>query len=105
MRSKLVRDFIPDIVGMYGHVSGHRVTFQRIEGPELQFALEDKLQEEFAEFVLNPCAEELADLIEAATALTQFFPETAQVRKTKALQKGRFEEGWLMIPQEDSGGT
>ena len=98
MRSKLVRDKIPEIVGMYdGHVSGKPVAFSQVETPgERQAALECKLQEEYAEFVLNPSAEELADILEVVEALKEFFPETDHIRQTKALQKGRFEEGWIM---------
>lgn len=98
MRRKLVRDRIPEIVGMYGHVSGQPVVFEQIEGVELQEELERKVQEEAAEFLLNPSAEELSDLLEAAEALKEFYPEVDKLRSNKALQKGRFDEGWLMLP-------
>jgi predicted house-cleaning noncanonical NTP pyrophosphatase (MazG superfamily) len=102
MRPKLVRDKIPEIVGMYGHVSGKQVRFYQIEPEDLQVELERKLLEEVAEFLLSPCSEELADILEAAEALKRFYPDTAQVKNLKALQKGGFEEGWMMAPVPES---
>lgn len=98
MKKKLVRDRIPEIVGSYGHVSGEKVRFEQIDGPDLKEALERKLQEEAAEFLLKPNAEELADIIEVVEALKEFYPETERVRSRKALQKGRFNEGRFMLP-------
>lgn len=97
MRRKLVRDNIPEIIGMYdGHVSGKPVAFSKSPPERLKEELEKKLQEEAAEFLLEPSAEELADILEVVEALKKHYPEVDKVRQTKALQKGRFKEGWIM---------
>lgn len=101
IRRKLVRDKIPEIIGMYGgHVSGQPVTFEQIPLEDLREALERKLQEEAAEFLLDPSTEELADILETCEALKSFYPDVNSVRRAKALQKGRFEEGWVMVLDE-----
>lgn len=96
IRSKLVRDRIPELVGVNGHVSGHSVSFKQITGEELKEELQRKLQEEAAEFLLNPSSEELADILECVESLRKFYPDFESVKEIKALKKGQFEEGWFM---------
>lgn len=102
MRSKLVRDKIPEIVGMYGHHSKKTAHFKKVESHRaMKELLEAKLQEEAAEFLLDPSAEELADIIEVIEALRPFFPKVDDVRETKALQKGTYEHGYVMTLGDD----
>lgn len=100
MTGKLVRDRIPDIIRATGL---HPVTRQ-LTGGELVRALRAKVDEELAEFdraeAGHAMAEELADVIEALSALGESLGISADwvstVRAAKAAERGTFLRGlWL----------
>ena len=87
---KLVRDHIPSIIQASGrqcrvHQAGDREYVQR---------LQEKVLEEWAEFLENPCPEEAADLYEVLSALFSFHgfdPEDIEtLRQAKQKKNGGF---------------
>lgn len=90
--NKLVRDKIPDIIT---RKSGKAVT-RILPQEEYMLALYDKLQEEMAEFLQDPNAEELADILEVIYALAPLvagsLQELEKVRAAKAEERGAFDK-------------
>lgn len=93
---KLVRDKIPKIMGSKG------VTFKvHIVNPdEHECYLNKKLQEEFDEFKQDPCAEEMADIMEVLNAMCLFykldFEDVLKTKSKKREEKGAFEKGIIL---------
>lgn len=67
--NKLVRDNIPDIIKADGGKCKTRVA----KKDEFEFLLNSKLSEEVHEFFQNPCAEEIADILEVIEALLKLY--------------------------------
>ncbi len=95
--NKLVRDKIPQIIEAGG---GSCVTRKLSRNEYLQ-ALDQKLDEELAEYHEDQNIEELADLLEvlyaAAVARGYTLEQLEQVRKEKALARGGFEKRVLLL--------
>ena len=89
---KLVRDRIPDIIA----ASGRKCETRILSDSEYIRALNDKLDEELAEFHEAQNLEELADLTEVIRALSSalgFSPEQLEeLRREKAENRGGFEQ-------------
>jgi len=62
---------------------------------EIQGRLYDKLDEECLEFKLNPCIEELADIMEVLEAIAKFqnisLREVIEYKKKKKIMAGGFD--------------
>lgn len=90
--NKLVRDKIPEIITVKGGTANTRV----LDEEEYIEALEEKLREEVIEYVDQPSAEELADILEIVYALGELQGlkphDIEDVRKTKAEERGSFKE-------------
>jgi predicted house-cleaning noncanonical NTP pyrophosphatase (MazG superfamily) len=94
--NKLVRDYIPHILQQ----QGLKFTIHTVSGDEYLTRLQDKLQEEVAEYIANPCLEELADITEVIYALVRaqghephaFTYELNHKRR----QRGGFEKGIVL---------
>ena len=90
--NKLVRDKIPEIIER----DGKRCIIETLSEKDYIAALDKKIGEELAEYLSEPCLEELADLTEviyAATIARGFtLEELEKVRKSKAEQRGGFEK-------------
>ena len=105
-QGKLVRDRIPDIIGVDG--GAFRI---RIAGTEELLALlSEKLLEEVHEVIAatdeRAAIEELADVLEVihayASCLGVGMPEIDKVRQAKRAVRGGFGEGVVLIPANTS---
>ena len=98
---KLVRDGIPRILERKNKVYSYRVATKE-EYPEY---LKKKLQEEVAEFIENPCVEELADIAEVLEALSFVVGASSGVlgvtMRDKSAKRGRFSKGYILESVED----
>ena len=92
MYNKLVRDLIPKVIESTGSMGVVHVA----EELEYEESLLDKLLEESAEFVEEPCEEEIADILEVIDALISFYGYSHEsiIKKKyeKALSRGRFDD-------------
>lgn len=90
--NKLVRDRIPEIIER----DGKSCITETLSEEDYISALDKKIGEELAEYLSEPCLEELADLTEviyAATIARGFtLEELEKVRKSKAEKRGSFEK-------------
>lgn len=99
MTEKLVRDKIPDII----RATGEEPVIRSVRGAALCRFLREKLVEEAAEvltaFSTESVTEELADLREVELAVMREYGITEEqvdaVRKTKAANRGVFNEGFI----------
>ncbi len=91
---KLVRDKIPGILD----AKGKQYTVRQCESEEKLEYLKRKLIEEVDEFLQEPSVEELADIQEVLLSLSSQFAGKSleEVRKTKAAQRGSFEDNWIL---------
>ena len=89
--NKLVRDKIPEII----EASGKSCSIRCLGLEEYVVALEQKLNEEVAEYQSDKNLEELADVLEVLQALCvakgYSLDELELLRKEKAKERGRFE--------------
>lgn len=94
---KLVRDNLQEKIKS----SNPEAEFDKLQGEDLQFALREKVIEEFSEFMSaeTPSAktEEAADLIEVLESLLKTYnvstEELYDVKDAKRILKGSFEDG------------
>lgn len=102
--NKLVRDRIPQII----RESGATAKIRTLSDAEFRNALEEKLDEEVAEFHHDPCADELADILEVVYALAKTMGYTREellaAYKTKHDLRGGFDEKILLISTEEING-
>jgi predicted house-cleaning noncanonical NTP pyrophosphatase (MazG superfamily) len=95
--NKLVRDKIPAIIASRGEKAVTRI----LEQEEYLPALYAKLQEEMAEFLDNPTAEELADILEVVYALAPLVAGSLaaleKVRADKAHERGAFDKRIFLV--------
>lgn len=94
--NKLVRDKIPEIIER----DGKKCVTEVLSREQYIAALDRKLDEELAEYHSQPCAEELADLLEVVYAVTTArgygVEKLEQVRAEKAGRRGGFEKRLLL---------
>lgn len=83
IHNKLVRDKIPEILKEKGIEYNSHVA----NNNEYENELYLKLQEELEEFILEPSAEELADMLEVLDAIRSFHKITLDELKTAKLNK------------------
>ena len=93
---KLVRDRIPEII----EASGKRCTCSTLSEEDYLAKLDEKLNEELAEYQESKSMEELADLLEVvravATARGSSIEEVEAIRRGKAAKRGGFEKKILL---------
>ena len=93
---KLVRDRIPEII----EASGKRCVCATLSDEEYLARLDEKLNEELAEYQESKSMEELADLLEViravAAARGSSVEEVAAIRRDKAAKRGGFEKKILL---------
>lgn len=97
---KLVRDKIPEIIRRQGEVPHIRV----LSDKEYTAALEQKLDEETAEFHREKNLEELADILEVVYALTENLGyskcDLLRIYDQKHEKRGGFESRLFLISKE-----
>ena len=90
--NKLVRDRIPEII----EASGKRCVCSTLSDEEYLAKLDEKLNEELAEYQESKSMEELADLLEViravAVARGSSMEEVEAIRRDKAAKRGGFEK-------------
>ncbi len=93
---KLIRDRIPEIIAENGQTARVR----RLSDEEYLLKLDEKLDEELAEYHADRNVEELADLLEViyAAALARGCPaeNLDRIRREKAEKRGAFQEKLLL---------
>ena len=93
---KLVRDKIPEII----KASGKRCVYSVLSDEEYLAMLDEKLNEELAEYQESKSMEELADLLEViravAIARRSSIDEVEGIRQDKAAKRGGFEKKILL---------
>jgi len=94
--NKLVRDRIPDIIMQ----SGKRPAYSLLSDEDYLAKLDEKLNEELAEYQESKSMEELADLLEViravAVARGSSIEEVEAIRQDKAAKRGGFEKKILL---------
>ena len=94
--SKLVRDRIPEII----EASGRRCVCSTLSDEEYLAKLDEKLNEELAEYQESKSLEELADLLEVmravAAARSSSMDEVESIRRDKAAKRGGVEKKILL---------
>ena len=93
--NKLVRDRIPEII----EASGRKCEWEVLSDEEYLVRLDEKLQEELAEYQEDKSLEELADLLEVLMAVAEARGSMAQVeaiRLEKKARRGGFEKKILL---------
>lgn len=97
---KLVRDKIPDIIRKQGETAHIRI----LEDTEYRQSLENKLNEEVAEFYESKTLEELADVLEVVYALAESQGASVQdllkVYEKKHSERGGFSKKIFLIAKE-----
>lgn len=87
MKSKLVRDNIPQLI----QASGRQPITHIASDQEYEAALKEKLVEEVQEFLENPNSDELADIQEVLNALIeQNTDDVESIRLDKKARNGGF---------------
>ena len=94
--NKLARDRIPDIIMQ----SGKRPAYSFLSDGDYLARLDEKLNEELAEYQESKSMEELADLLEVirtvAVARGSSIEEVEAIRQDKAAKRGGFEKKILL---------
>lgn len=89
---KLVRDRIPEMIEQAGQTCSYSV----LSDEDYLEMLDEKLNEELAEYQESKSMEELADLLEVMKAVAiargSFPGEVEEIRRLKADQRGGFEK-------------
>ena len=90
--NKLVRDRIPEII----ETSGRKCVCSMLIDHDYLVKLDEKLNEELAEYQESKSLEELADLLEViravAAARGSSYDEVEALRRKKAAERGGFEK-------------
>lgn len=94
--NKLVRDFIPQMI----EADGKKCEVERVEPKQVQMLLEEKMLEEFNEYLEDKNLEELADMMEVIFGLAHqlgFTEEDLMRKRAEKLQvRGGFKEGIVL---------
>lgn len=94
--NKLVRDRIPEIID----ADGKTCIWEILSDKEYLRLLDEKLNEELAEYQQSKSLEELADLLEVMYSVVKArgwtLEQLEQVREGKAVERGGFEKKILL---------
>jgi len=99
--NKLVRDKIPEIIKSRGDVPFVHIATEK----EYEDALVAKLGEEIKEFLADPSAEEVADILEVLHTICNLkkisLNNIEEIRKKKVEERGEFEQRIILERTED----
>ena len=98
--NKLVRDKIPDII----YRTGAKAKVHIANEIEYSDSLKQKLQEEVAEFLEDPCVQELADIQEvilSIATLNGWDELLEEERIAKSINRGGFSKRYILIEVTD----
>jgi len=102
---KLIRDRIPEII----EKSGKKCITETMDTDTYIRYLDEKLNEELAEYQADKSLEELADLLEVMYAVVKArgyrIEELEQVRREKAEKRGAFEKRLLLKGVFENAGS
>ena len=98
--NKLIRDRIPEII----EANGQKCTCKTLSEQEYLAALDEKLNEELAEYQQDKSMEELADLLEVIRAVIiargSTYEQVETIRKAKLEKRGGFDKRLLLLETE-----
>ena len=101
--NKLVRDRIPEIIEQ----SGKKCVYRALSDDAYLVMLDQKLNEELAEYQESKSMEELADLLEVIRAVAlargSSIEEIEAIRRKKAAERGGFTRKLLLVEVMDGG--
>ena len=99
--NKLVRDKIPKII----RDSGSACKTRTMKSDEVESFYRQKVQEELNELFENPCAEEMADLMEVVDSLRFMLDlditKVIEAKCNKRNDRGGFKDGTILIHVEE----
>ena len=99
--NKLIRDNIPEIIA----ASGKTCITEVMDDEEYFSKLNDKLNEEVAEYQEDKSVEELADILEVIRAIVKAegysWEQLEEIRKAKEKKNGGFEKKLLLKEVSD----
>jgi len=99
--NKLVRDKVPGLILENGEMPNFRI----LEDDELLEALNDKLLEEVAEYQESRNLEELADILQVITSISEIIGggqrELEYLRYEKAMERGAFKSQMFLESIDD----
>ena len=94
--NKLVRDRIPRVI----EADGHKCKIHEATPEEFRLKLNEKLQEEIAEFLTAPNAEEMADILEVLETMRKEYridlDDVRYQKESKMVNKGGFERKLIL---------
>lgn len=95
--NKAIRDKIPEIIEQ----SGSKCNVKTLSDSEFLEKLEEKLEEEIAEYQNNKNPEELADVLEVIYRIVELKgiskEELEKIRLNKASDRGAFEKNLFLV--------
>ena len=101
MKSKLVRDNIPELILK----TGRKPIVREIEESDIPLVLISKFLEEIQELVSNPCAEEAADVYEVLSSFCYHhgieMKQVHEAANAKRLERGGFFKGVILEAVEE----
>ena len=99
--NKAVRDKIPDIIKN----AGGNCNVKKLSNEEFLLALEKKLTEEVKEYSENKSVEELTDILEVITRISELKDvsedELEKIKKKKSQERGGFDDNLFLIDSSE----
>lgn len=101
IHNKAIRDKIPDII----KESGSACNVKELSDAEFLIELEKKLEEETKEYIQSRSVEELADILEIISRISELNGispgKLEEIRQDKARKRGGFEKNLFLIDTID----